>query len=166
MPGAGRGKGGLMRSQPVSQKRRDHDAAVRDEDLKGEPTAFIITLFAPTTTVSVAIIVIDSGPENNPSPQHRRRGLRPSGSTRRPEEADRIPLPHSLCIGHDVVARGGASCCCHAGHLGECLLARCLPRHDHGRHPCRVARIERSAWGFFAARCHAGLPGDARNATM
>src|SRR5262245_60118568 len=48
---------------------------------KSQPTFFIDHDLAPSTTVSGAIIVTDSGPDNNRSPQHHRRGLRPSDST-------------------------------------------------------------------------------------
>ncbi len=47
---------------------------------------------------------------------------------RLPKEADQVPPPHPLCIGHDFIARPAASSCLHARHLGECLLARFLPR--------------------------------------
>jgi hypothetical protein len=43
-----------------------------------------------------------------------------------------------LCIGHDFMARRASLSCLHARHLGECLLARDLPRHDHDRYPCAL----------------------------
>src|SRR5262249_25435796 len=60
-------------AKPVSQKRRGHGAAVRDEDRQEEPTHLLHRSRSRTIeTSSLAIVVTDLGPDNNRSPLHHR----------------------------------------------------------------------------------------------